>query len=179
MIKMAELNTKNFFENKINWKNFDPSGFVCKYSLLELLEYVTKISSDLVLEIVYDAFHPQENSNYNIKTKEDYYSDIVQGSVNTKNGYSRENVKQAKEIQTLLCEVCELFKQSVIDKRIFDESYLKSFSKSLYIDNEIEGLKKIVRSLEQENTFLKKVILKEETDWRKKIHNINQGGNND
>ena len=179
MIKMSKLNTKNFFENEINWKNFSPSDFAYKYSLLEILEYVTGISSALVSETVYDAFHPQEDDYHNIKTKEDYYSDIVQGSVSTENGYSKENIKQAKEIQTLLCDVCELFKQSVIDKRIFDESYLKSFSKSLYIDNEIEGLKKIVRSLEQENTFLKKVILKEETDWRKKIHNVNQGGNND
>lgn len=179
MIKTSKLNTKNFFENEINWKKFDLSDFVYKYSLLEILKYVTKVSSALVSETVYDAFHLQEEGSHNIKTKEDYYSDVVQGGVNTKNGYSRENVKQAKEIQTLLCEVCELFKQSVIDKRTFDENYLKSFSKSLYTDNEIEGLKKIVHSLEQENTFLKKVILKEETDWRKKIHNINQGGNND
>ena len=95
-------------------------------TLAEVLKMVREISYDMVR---YD----------------DNYKGIIYNSNYTEDGQS-----QACRLQRLLSAACDLFGQSIINKRVFDEGYLKKWLDGGVMEMEIENLKEKITQLEEE-----------------------------
>lgn len=56
-----------------------------------------------------------------------YYDDHDKGIIYRDPEYSELNREQACRLQRQLSAMCDLFCQSIVDKRVFDEGYLKGY----------------------------------------------------
>lgn len=127
---------KNFYENIIDMKNVEEAIHYLAENLTftEILKVIREISSDMVC----------------------YYGDDSKGYVYT-GGHSEANIIQATNLQRALRDICDLFNQSLIQKREFDDDYVKQFTRNGYqeLSWKYEALQKKYEVLQNEFTNLK------------------------
>jgi hypothetical protein len=128
---------KNFYENLIDMKNVEEAiqYLGTNLTFTEILKVIREISSDMVC----------------------YYSEDTKGYVYN-GSHSEINILQATKLQRALRDICDLFNQSLIQKREFDEDYIKQFLKIGYqeLSWSYEALKKKCEVLENKYDELKK-----------------------
>ena len=95
---------KNFFANELNLDRMNEvlNDVISKLTLKEILKMVREISYDMVC----------------------YYDEYNKGVIYCDNKYSELNQEQACNLQRLLVASCDLFGQSIINNREFDDGYL-------------------------------------------------------
>ena len=98
-------------------------------TLQEILKMIREISYDMVC----------------------YYDKDLCSKIYKDKEYSKLNQEQACRLQRLLSSACDLFGQSVIDKREFDEGYLHHRLDGGAMEIEIEKLKNRIKELESIN----------------------------
>lgn len=139
MIMNNEITTgikprKDFYAKELN---LDRMNKVLEYvintlTLQEILKMIREISYDMV------AYWDKENCARIYKDK----------------SYSKLNQEQACRLQRLLSSACDLFGQSIIDKREFDEGYLHHWLDGGAMEIEITRLKDKIKELSQEIEML-------------------------
>lgn len=67
-----------------------------------------------------------------------------------KGDYSELNIEQANRFQTQLRDMCDFLAQSLVDKREFDEGYLKDYEYARVYLKIIKDLKEAIKDLRQE-----------------------------
>lgn len=133
---MTELEPrKSFYEDELNMDrvNIAIEYIASNLTLKEALKLIREISYDMV------AYWDEENCARIYKDK----------------SYSKLNQEQACRLQRLLSTVCDLFAQSIINKREFDESYLRKWCDGGSLELENNRLKEKVEQLEYEINYLK------------------------
>ena len=136
MINMNELEPrKSFYEDELNMDrvNIALEYIASNLTLKEALKLIREISYDMV------AYWDEENCARIYKDK----------------SYSKLNQEQACRLQRLLSSACDLFGQSVINKREFDEGYLRKWCDGGSLELENDRLKEKVEQLEDEINYLK------------------------
>ena len=118
---------KDFYSKELN---LDRMNKVLEYvistlTLQEVLKMIREISYDMVC----------------------YYDEDLCSRIYKDKEYSKLNQEQACRLQRLLSSACDLFGQSVIDKREFDEGYLHHWLDGGAMELEIEALKEKIESL--------------------------------
>lgn len=139
MIMNNEITTgikprKDFYAKELN---LDRMNKVLEYvintlTLQEILKMIREISYDMV------AYWDKENCARIYKDK----------------SYSKLNQEQACRLQRLLSSACDLFGQSIIDKREFDEGYLHHWLDGGAMELEITRLKDQIKELNQKIEML-------------------------
>lgn len=126
---------KNFYANEMNYERMDNqlNEVISNLTLKEILKMIREISYDMV------AYWDEENCARIYKDK----------------SYSKLNQEQACRLQRLLSSACDLFGQSVINKREFDEGYLRKWCDGGSLELENNRLKEKVEQLEYEISYLK------------------------
>lgn len=119
---------KDFYANEMNYDRMENEleRVIGNLTLAEVLKMVREISYDMVR---YD----------------DNYKGIIYNS-----DYTEDGQNQACRLQRLLSAACDLFGQSIINKRVFDEGYLKKWLDGGAMEIEIENLKEKITQLEEE-----------------------------
>lgn len=122
---------KDFYAKELN---LDRMNKVLNYvienlTLKEILKMIREISYDMVC----------------------YYDKDLCSKIYKDKEYSKLNQEQACRLQRLLSSACDLFGQSVIDKREFDEGYLHHWLDGGAMEIEIEKLKNRIKELESIN----------------------------
>lgn len=122
---------KNFFADEMN---YDRMSEVLNYvienlTLKEILKMIREISYDMV------AYYDEKNC----------------GIIYRNNKYSRENIHQANQLQRLLRDACDLFGQSIINAREFENGYLNKFLNGGAMELEIANLKQQIDDLTERN----------------------------
>lgn len=122
---------KDFYAKELN---LDRMNKVLEYvistlTLQEVLKMIREISYDMVC----------------------YYDEDLCSKIYKDKEYSKLNQEQACRLQRLLSSACDLFGQSVIDKREFDEGYLHHWLDGGAMEIEIEKLKNRIKELESIN----------------------------
>lgn len=122
---------KDFYAKELN---LDRMNKVLEYvienlTLKEILKMIREISYDMVC----------------------YYDKDLCSKIYKDKEYSKLNQEQACRLQRLLSSACDLFGQSVIDKREFDEGYLHHWLDGGAMEIEIEKLKNRIKELESIN----------------------------
>lgn len=133
---MTELEPrKNFYEDELNMDrvNIAIEYIASNLTLKEALKLIREISYDMV------SYWDKENCARIYKDK----------------SYSKLNQEQACRLQRLLSSACDLFGQSVINKREFDEGYLRKWCDGGFLELENNRLKEKVEQLEYEISYLK------------------------
>ena len=140
MIMYNEITTgikprKDFYAKELN---LDRMNKVLEYvintlTLQEILKMIREISYDMV------SYWDKENCARIYKDK----------------SYSKLNQEQACRLQRLLSSACDLFGQSIINKREFDEGYLRKWCDGGFLELENNRLKEKVEQLEYEISYLK------------------------
>lgn len=133
---MTELEPrKSFYEDELNMGrvNIAIEYIASNLTLKEALKLIREISYDMV------AYWDEENCARIYKDK----------------SYSKLNQEQACRLQRLLSSTCDLFAQSVINKREFDEGYLRKWCDGGSLELENDRLKEKVEQLEYEVSYLK------------------------
>ena len=127
---MEYKDREDFYANEMIYERMEEQlrQVIKHLTLNEILKMVREISYDMV------CYYDEDNKGYIYKE-----------------GHSKINQEQACRIQRLLSTACDLFSQSVIDKREFDEGYLEQ-----WLDGML--LQRRVVSLEEENSKLKDEI---------------------
>lgn len=132
--KMAEeqLNIsprENFYANEIDMERVEPVlRFVAsKLTLMEILKLVREIAYDMI----------------------SYYDEDNKGIIYRSDTYDEDHRLQACRLQRLVGTACDLFGQSIIGKRKFDESYLSQYLDGGIKDKEIAELEKQIKRLEE------------------------------
>ena len=125
---------KDFYAKELN---LDRMNKVLEYvistlTLQEVLKMIREISYDMV------CYYDKDLCSRIYKDKE----------------YSKLNQEQACRLQRLLSSACDLFGQSVIDKREFDEGYLHHWLDGGAMKLEITRLKDKIKELNQEIEML-------------------------
>ena len=125
---------KDFYAKELN---LDRMNKVLEYvistlTLKEILKMVREISYDMVC----------------------YYDEYNKGVIYCDNKYSELNQEQACRLQRLLVASCDLFGQSIINHREFDESYLNHWLNGGAMELEIARLKDKIEELNQEIEML-------------------------
>lgn len=119
---------KNFYANEMNYERMDNqlNEVISNLTLKEILKMIREISYDMVC----------------------YYDEYNKGIIYQSDEYSEINREQACRLQRLLSTACDLFAQSIIEKREFDEGYLEQWTnggalqrKNNELENTIERLK--------------------------------------
>lgn len=118
---------KNFYADELN---IDRMNAVLDYvisnlTLQEILKMIREISYDMVC----------------------YYNKDLCARIYKDKAYSKLNQEQACRLQRLLSSACDLFGQSIINHREFDEGYLHHWLDGGAMELEIEALKKKIESL--------------------------------
>ena len=132
---MAELEPrKSFYEDELNMDrvNIAIEYIASNLTLKEALKLIREISYDMV------SYWDKENCARIYKDK----------------SYSKLNQEQACRLQRLLSSACDLFGQSIIDKREFDEGYLHHWLDGGAMELEITRLKDKIEELNQEIEML-------------------------
>lgn len=122
---------KDFYAKELN---LDRVNKVLEYvistlTLQEVLKMIREISYDMVC----------------------YYDEDLCGRIYKDKEYSELNQEQACRLQRLLSSACDLFGQSVIDKREFDEGYLHHWLDGGAMELEITRLKNKIEEMQKEN----------------------------
>lgn len=133
---MTELEPrKSFYEDELNMDrvNIAIEYIASNLTLKEALKLIREISYDMV------SYWDKENCARIYKDK----------------SYSKLNQEQACRLQRLLSTACDLFGQSVINKREFDEGYLLKWCDGGSLELENNRLKEKVEQLEYEVNYLK------------------------
>ena len=121
---------KDFYAKELN---LDRMNKVLEYVISTLtLQEVLK----MIREISYDMVY--------------YYDEDLCSRIYKDKEYSKLNQEQACRLQRLLSSACDLFGQSVIDKREFDEGYLHHWLDGGAMELEIARLKDKIEELNQE-----------------------------
>lgn len=122
---------KNFYADEMNYERMDEQleQVIGHLTLKEILKMIREISYDMV----------------------SYYDKDNKGIIYQSDDYSENNRNQACRLQRLLSTACDLFAQSVIEKREFEEGYLEKWTDGGYLQNR-------VAQLEEENEKLKEEI---------------------
>ena len=125
---------KDFYSKELN---LDRMNKVLEYvistlTLQEVLKMIREISYDMVC----------------------YYDEGLCSRIYKDKEYSKLNQEQACRLQRLLSSACDLFGQSVIDKREFDEGYLHHWLDGGAMELEITRLKDKIKELNQEIEML-------------------------
>ena len=125
---------KDFYAKELN---LDRMNKVLEYvistlTLQEVLKMVREISYDMVC----------------------YYDEYNKGVIYSDNKYSELNQEQACRLQRLLVASCDLFGQSIINHREFDEGYLNHWLNGGVMELEIARLKDKIEELNQEIEML-------------------------
>jgi len=122
---------KNFYADEMNYERMDEQleQVIGHLTLKEILKMIREISYDMV----------------------SYYDKDNKGIIYQSDDYSENNRNQACRLQRLLSTACDLFAQSVIEKREFEEGYLEKWTDGGYLQNR-------VAQLEEENAELKNEI---------------------
>ena len=132
---MAELEPrKSFYEDELNMDrvNIAIEYIASNLTLKEALKLIREISYDMV------SYWDKENCARIYKDK----------------SYSKLNQEQACRLQRLLSSACDLFGQSIIDKREFDEGYLHHWLDGGAMELEITRLKDQIKELNQKIEML-------------------------
>ena len=79
-----------------------------------------------------------------------YYGEDLCSKIYKDKEYSKLNQEQACRLQRLLSGACDLFGQSIIDKRELDEGYLRHWLDGGAMELEIARLKDKIKELNQE-----------------------------
>lgn len=133
---MPELEPrKSFYEDELNMDrvNVAIEYIASNLTLKEALKLIREISYDMV------SYWDKENCARIYKDK----------------SYSELNQEQACRLQRLLSSACDLFGQSIINKREFDEGYLRKWCDGGSLELENNRLKEKVEQLEYEISYLK------------------------
>lgn len=119
---------ESFYSGQIDRRRIEQvTDFVIsKLNLAEILKMVREISYDMTA----------------------YYGDDAKGVI-YQGGYDEEQQWQACKIQRLVSTACDLFEQSIIGKRKFDEKYLSTYTGGGTKDIEIANLKERIKELEE------------------------------
>ena len=125
---------KDFYAKELN---LDRMNKVLEYvistlTLQEVLKMFREISYDMVC----------------------YYDEDLCSKIYKDKEYSKINQEQACRLQRLLSSACDLFGQSIIDKREFDEGYLNHWLNGGAMELEIARLKDKIKKLNQEIEML-------------------------
>lgn len=122
---------KNFFANELNMERMEEvlEYVIQNLTLKEVLKMVREISYDMVC----------------------YYNEHNKGIIYCDNKYSKINQEQACRLQRLLVASCDLFEQSIIDKKEFDEGYLNHWLNGGAMELEIANLKKQIEELKDKD----------------------------
>ena len=125
---------KDFYAKELN---LDRMNKVLEYvistlTLQEVLKMIREISYDMVC----------------------YYDEDLCSKIYKDKEYSKINQEQACRLQRLLSSACDLFGQSIIDKREFDEGYLHHWLDGGAMEIEITRLKDKIKELSQEIAML-------------------------
>lgn len=146
---------KDFYAKELN---LDRMNKVLEYvistlTLQEILKMIREISYDMVC----------------------YYDKDLCARIYKDKEYSKLNREQACRLQRLLSSACDLFGQSVIDKREFDEGYLHHWLDGGAMEIEIGNLKQEIERLnleigelmERKEVIGKAInwIIKYQTEW--------------
>lgn len=122
---------ENFYANEMNYDRMaDMLEKVAKQlTLAEALKMIREISYDMV-----------------------YYNDsnncgIIYRDANGK--YTQQNREEACQLQRFLCTACDLFQQSIVDKRVFGD-YLNHWLNGGAMERQIEELKERIKELEEQ-----------------------------
>ena len=126
---------KNFFANELNLDRMNEvlNDVISKLTLKEILKMIREISYDMVC----------------------YYGEDLCSKIYKDKEYSKLNQEQACRLQRLLSSACDLFGQSIINKREFDEGYLRKWCDGGSLELENNRLKEKVEQLEYEISYLK------------------------
>ena len=125
---------KNFFSNELNMERMEAvlNYVIENLTLKEILKMIRTISYDMVC----------------------YYDEDLCSRIYKDKEYSKLNQEQACRLQRLLSSACDLFGQSVIDKREFDEGYLHHWLDGGAMELEITRLKDKIKELNKEIEML-------------------------
>ena len=96
-------------------------------TLKEILKMIREISYDMVC----------------------YYDETVCSKIYRDDTYSKRNIEQACRLQRLLSSACDLFGQSIIEHREFEEDYLQKWTDGGYLQNRVVELENKVKELEE------------------------------
>ena len=121
---------KNFYADELNMERMEKvlNYVIENLTLKEILKMIREISYDMVC----------------------YYGEDLCSKIYKDKEYSKLNQEQACRLQRLLSSACDLFGQSVIDKREFDEGYLHHWLDGGAMEIEINNLKKEIERLNKE-----------------------------
>ena len=125
---------KDFYAKELN---LDRMNKVLEYvistlTLQEVLKMIREISYDMVC----------------------YYAEDLCSKIYKDKEYSKINQEQACRLQRLLSSACDLFGQSIINHREFDEGYLNHWLNGGAMELEIARLKDKIKKLNQEIEML-------------------------
>lgn len=125
---------KDFYAKELN---LDRMNKVLEYvistlTLQEVLKMIREISYDMVC----------------------YYDEDLCSKIYKDKEYSKLNQEQACRLQRLLSSACDLFGQSIINHREFDEGYLNHWLNGGAMELEIARLKDKIKKLNQEIEML-------------------------
>ena len=121
---------KDFYADEIN---YDRMNKVLNYvienlTLKEILKMIREISYDMV----------------------SYYNERDCSIIYKSDKYSKESIYQANQLQRSLRDLCDLFGQSIINTREFDNNYLNKFINGGSMELEIENLRQEIKKLNLE-----------------------------
>lgn len=125
---------KSFYDDEMIYERMDEVlRDVCsKLTLKEVLKMIREISYDMVC----------------------YYGEDNKGIIYQKEEYSPLNREQACQIQRMLSTACDLFCQSVVQHREFNEGYLNKWLNGGAMEYQIEDLKNEIEQLKEERSEL-------------------------
>lgn len=120
---------KNFYNDELNMERVEEaiSYLAENLNLKEIFKVIREISYDMV----------------------SYYDDDCCGYIYKSNKHSEKNRWQACKIQRCLSAMCDLFIQSVIDSREFDDNYLSQWIDGGYLQNKVSQLEEEIERLKE------------------------------
>lgn len=123
---------KDFYANELNMERMNEvlNFVISNLTLKEILKMIREISYDMVC----------------------YYDEDAKGIIY--NGEYNENHRwQAFQLQRLLSSACDLFEQSVVGHREFDDDYLSKWLGGGVMERKIAVLEEEIRLLKEEKEF--------------------------
>ena len=123
---------KDFYANELNMERMNEvlNFVISNLTLKEILKMIREISYDMVC----------------------YYNEAAKGIIY--NGEYNDNHRwQACQLQRLLSSACDLFEQSVVGHREFDDKYLSKWLGGGVMERKIAVLEEKIRLLTEEKEF--------------------------
>lgn len=124
------MRDKDFFDSNIDMDRVETvlMETISKLTLSEILKMVREISHDMVC----------------------YYDEQTKGKIYQDSDYDKEHQLQACQLQRLLSSACDLFEQSIVQKRKFEEGYLDKWVSGGALEYKIKELYKVIDNLEEQ-----------------------------